>query len=114
MRALGRDGEERAVQYLKKRGYQILERNYFTRYGEIDIVAKKKGVNVFVEVKSNRSWNAEYSFTPYKAKRVYKAAMIYLSSKNLCESPYRFDLIAINGEDIVHYENILEEGGVIG
>lgn len=49
---IGRWGEERAASYLRKRGMEILEMNYRTRYGEIDIVAQDEGVLVFVEVKT--------------------------------------------------------------
>lgn len=114
MKNKGKEAEDRAVAYLKGRGYKIIERNYFTRFGEIDVIAKKDEFIVFVEVKSNRSWEAEYSFTSYKAKRLYKSAIIYLSSKGLSGHPFRFDLIAIGNDGLKHYENVLEEGGAIG
>ncbi len=49
---LGRSGEEEVVSYLKKNGYRVLETNYRAKFGEIDIVASKKGAIVFVEVKT--------------------------------------------------------------
>lgn len=114
MRVSGKIGEEKAVQFLRRKGYKILERNFFTRYGEIDIVAEKEGVIVFVEVKSSSGWESEQNFTQSKAKRVYKSALIYLSSKDLEGFPFRFDFIAINGDEIRHYENVLGEDGNIG
>lgn len=50
--SIGKIGEELAVQYLKKHGYRILERNYRKKWGELDIVAQKGHVLHFVEVKS--------------------------------------------------------------
>lgn len=114
MRKKGKEAEDRAIAYLRSKGYKIIERNYFTRFGEIDVIAQKGEVIVFIEVKSNRSWEAEYSFTPHKAKRLYKSALIYLSSKGLKGRPFRFDLIAIGNDSLRHYESVLEEGGAIG
>ncbi len=113
MREAGRRAEEKAVSYLLKRGFEILERNYSTRFGEIDIVAREGSVLVFVEVKSRNRGDPELSFTPSKARKLYKTAMIYLASKGLLNLPIRFDLIAISGSGLAHYENILGEGGII-
>lgn len=114
MKEKGKRAEEEAIAYLKRKGYSILERNYFTRFGEIDVVAKKDGFIVFIEVKSSKAWDAEYNITLHKAKKLYKAAMVYLSRKGFVDLPFRFDLIAINGGNLNHYENILGEGGVFG
>ncbi|WP_276661388.1 YraN family protein, partial [Syntrophomonas wolfei] len=54
-RELGLWGEELAAQYLGKKGYKILERNFYTRYGELDLVCEKDDNIVFVEVKTRRS-----------------------------------------------------------
>ncbi len=51
----GKEGEEIAARFLKSKGYRILERNYRTRFGEIDIIARKKKNIVFVEVKTRTS-----------------------------------------------------------
>ena len=53
--ALGEQGEDAAVTWLKKQGYTIMERNVANKFGEIDIVAKKKGIMYFFEVKAGRA-----------------------------------------------------------
>lgn len=65
----GEKGESIAERHLKKRGYKILEKNYRTKVGEIDIIAKEKNTIVFVEVKTRRSWqfgNPKGAVTPAK------------------------------------------------
>ncbi|MFN3740871.1 MAG: YraN family protein [Thermodesulfovibrionales bacterium] len=97
MRDRGLKGEALAISYLKKKGYKILEKNYRTKFGEIDIIASKDDVVVFIEVKT-RSTDAfgapEESVTTEKQERIKKAALYYL--KNLRTIPaLRFDVISI-------------------
>ena len=97
---LGREGEDRAAKFLAKRGYRILERNYRTRSGEIDLIALDRGVVVFVEVKtrtSNAFGAPELAVTPQKQKRMLKAALGYMKYKKLHQVPCRFDVVAISG-----------------
>jgi len=54
-RKLGRQGEEKAVEFLKKEGYKILDQNYYTHYGELDVICEKNREIIFVEVKTRRS-----------------------------------------------------------
>ncbi len=114
MREKGIKGEDKAVSHLKLKGYRIVERNYRTPFGEVDVIAERDGVMIFVEVKSRSKDRAEEAFTLSKAKRLYKSAMVYLASKGLLDHPFRFDLIAISDDELEHYENILWEDGVIG
>lgn len=96
---LGREGEDQAARYLAKRGYRILERNYSTRSGEIDLIAMDKETVVFVEVKtrsSDRYGSPELSVTPRKQKRMIKAALGYIRYRKLHQVPCRFDVVAIN------------------
>jgi putative endonuclease len=95
---LGREGEELAVRHLLRKGYRILKRNFHTRRGEIDIVARHGDQIVFVEVKtaggktygSPRSW-----VNPRKQARIIYAAVVYLALKEIQETDCRFDVIAI-------------------
>ena len=98
---LGKEGEDRAAQFLKKQGYRILERNYSTRSGEIDLIALHDGVVVFVEVKTrtNAAYGApELAVTPRKQQRMVKAALGYIKYKKLHQVPCRFDVVAIAPE----------------
>jgi putative endonuclease len=100
-RAQGDAAEERACRHLERSGFTIVERNYRMKGGEIDIVARKGDVLVFVEVRSLDS--AEYgtpeeSVTLAKRRRIVRAAREYLS--NVPPSSWRearFDVIAIEG-----------------
>jgi putative endonuclease len=94
----GRRGEDIAWEYLKKRGYKILERNYRCRYGEIDLIAKDRGIIVFVEVKSRRSaafGEPEESVGLAKQKKISTVALCYLEEKHLHNCEARFDVVSI-------------------
>ncbi len=95
---LGREGEDRAASFLAKQGYKILERNYSTRLGEIDLIALHEGAIVFVEVKTRTSTAfgaPELAVNPRKQQRMVKAALGYLKQKKLHQMPCRFDVVAI-------------------
>ena len=95
---LGRTGEDRAARFLVSQGYRILERNYRTRSGEIDLIALHQGTVAFVEVKT-RSSDAfgapELAVNHRKQQRMIKAALAYIKSKKLHQIPCRFDVVAI-------------------
>ncbi len=96
---LGQKGEDRAAKHLEKLGYKILERNYRTRAGEIDLIALHRGEVVFVEVKTrtNNAYGApELAVNPQKQRRMIKAALGYLRYKKLDQVPCRFDVVAIS------------------
>ena len=102
-REKGNWGEDKAASYLKRHGYKIVDRNCRYRQGEIDIVAEKSDIVVFVEVKTRK--NAAYAearefVTPAKQQRVIAAAQLWMQ-QNDCEKQPRFDVIEIyapNGE----------------
>lgn len=111
-RFIGKDGEEQAVMFLKKKHYKILTRNYRTYYGEIDIVAKIKETIVFVEVKSRKNdtmGRPEEWVTYQKRKKIVSAAKKYISANELNEKNFRFDVIAILDGEITHLENVFDE-----
>lgn len=109
LRAVGTTNEERAVNYLKDNGYEILIRNYRIRQSEIDIIGKKNGMVVFFEVK----YRSNYSFgtpreavTKEKQRRICRGATHFLLSKGWWEKvPCRFDVIEMYGDNICHIEN---------
>ena len=93
----GNWGEERAALFLRLHGYRIVERNFRCRQGEIDIIARKGEVVVFVEVKQRK--NADFGeareFVTYsKQRRVIAAAELWLL-KTGCELQPRFDVIEV-------------------
>ncbi len=101
-KTLGKEGEDRAAQFLAKKGYKILERNYSTRSGEIDLVALHNGEVVFVEVKTRTSDSygaPELAVNPRKQLRMIKAALGYIKYKKLHQMPCRFDVVAITTTD---------------
>jgi putative endonuclease len=95
-------GEELAAAYLGGRGYRILERNFRTRSGEIDLIARDGDTLVFVEVKSRRSeafGGALSSVDRRKRNRLVRLARHYLQRRGWADRPCRFDLVTIRGED---------------
>ncbi len=97
-RQLGDKGEDLAAAALKKQGYKILERNFTTPLGEIDLIARHQGCLVFIEVKTRKSLRfgrPEEAVTPTKQRRLQRLAEYYLKQKRLKEQPLRFDVVAI-------------------
>ncbi len=99
---LGKEGEDLAARFLARQGYKILERNYRTPSGEIDLIALHQGEVVFVEVKTRTSdaYGApELAVNPRKQQRMIKAALGYMKYKKLHQVPCRFDVVAITAAD---------------
>jgi putative transposase len=97
-RQLGDHGEDLAAAALKQQGYKILERNYVTAMGEIDLIARQGKVIVVVEVKTRRgsSFGApQEAVNSAKQGRLRRLAEYYLKAKRLTGSPVRFDVVAI-------------------
>ncbi|HZK18771.1 MAG TPA: YraN family protein [Clostridia bacterium] len=95
---IGRLGEEKAEKYLIKNGWEIIERNYRTRYGEVDIIAREDDEIVFVEVRARSSGSfgtPEESITFKKQLKIKNMAKYYLSVNNLNRIGCRFDVVAI-------------------
>lgn len=105
-RALGITGEQVAVEYLAKSGYKILERNYKSKIGEIDIIAWDNNQIVFVEVKSRNYLShgtGVESVTPDKIFKIVKTAEIYLLSKRKLNFDCRFDIILTTDEQVIEH-----------
>jgi putative endonuclease len=98
-KTLGQEGEDRAARFLAAQGYRILERNFRTPSGEIDLIALHEGMVVFVEVKtrtSNAFGAPELAVTPQKQRRMVRTALGYIKKKKLHQVPCRFDVVAIS------------------
>ncbi len=106
---IGEVGEEIAENYLKKKGYKILERNFKTKWGELDIVASHKKAIIFVEVKTlikkiNSEFLPEDEITFHKASQLQKMTQIYLYAKKLpLDIDQQIDIVAIEFNTIVDY-----------
>ncbi len=98
----GRLGESLAERHLRDQGYEIVCRNYRTRFGEIDIIAKDRGTIVFVEVKSRRSityGSARSAITPQKRRKMSMLALYYLKTTRQTSARARFDVVNICSGD---------------
>jgi putative endonuclease len=113
-RQIGNSGEDFACNFLRKLGYRIVARNYTIRGGEIDIIARDKENLVFIEVKlrfGNKFGVAREAVTSWKLHYLQKAALFYIQKVNWANRPYRFDLVAIDYDElknpkIEHLKNI--------
>lgn len=112
----GSFGEQIASSYLAKKGYQIIERNATSRWGEIDIIAKRpEGIIVFVEVKCKtglRYGKPYESVTFGKLKRLSKTIQFYVLKNHLLHSKLAIEIVSIQLNtdnsiaNIHHFENI--------
>ena len=94
----GRKSEVRAARHLQACGYVILEKNYRTRHGEIDIIAEDNGVIVFVEVKTRKSGrygDPKFAVTAQKKRKISMVALEYLKKHHTLQTPARFDVVSI-------------------
>lgn len=113
-RQIGAIYENMADEYLRKKGYRIVEKNFRTHYGEIDrIVRDKDNTLVFVEIKYRASeafGDPLEAVDMRKQKRISRTALYYYTYHGYADNiPCRFDVIAIYGdENITHIENAFE------
>lgn len=108
---LGNYGEQLAVEYLAKKGFKILAKNWVFQHKEIDIIAKKSPYIVFVEVKTRRTnyFGEPFTFVDRKKQNfIIKAANEYIIKNDVNEEA-RFDIVSVlyneRGKDIKHIED---------
>ena len=105
-RAKGNIAEEKACDFLLENGYTILDRNFYSRFGEIDIIAIKDEVLHFVEVKSGDDYEkAIQNITKSKLLKLIKTSDIYLK-KTKFNGDYEYDAIIVSPANIWFVENI--------
>ncbi len=104
-REKGDIAENKASTYLISLGFQIIERNYTLRGGEIDIIAIKDDVLHFIEVKSGVSYNPLYNITPKKLQNVINTAHRYMQKKDL-DLFFQIDAVSVQGDCCELIENI--------
>ncbi len=96
-------GEDLATEYLKKREYEILDRNFRTKFGEIDIIAKKGRTLIFVEVKYGK--DGRFRIDRKKLERIEKAALAYMKRFGGFEN-VRLDAVEVSENGIFHIEGV--------
>ena len=97
-REKGAHGERLASEYLERNGVKIIGRNYFTKFGEIDLIGIENETIIFIEVKlrQTESFGAPYEALVYrKLERMQKCAELYLLDKNLNNTACRFDAVLL-------------------
>ncbi|MBI3162748.1 MAG: YraN family protein [Chloroflexi bacterium] len=110
---IGMWGEECAASWLADIGFEILARNVRTPHGEIDIIARQKGLTVFVEVKtltSSENFFPEHQITARKREHMFNAAEYYAAENGI--DHWQIDVISVEGKPgtkpfITHFENAI-------
>lgn len=105
-RAKGNLAEDKACGFLYENGFSVIERNFYSRFGEIDIIAVKDEVLHFIEVKSGLDYeSAIQNITPKKLSRLIKTGDVYLK-KNGLNVDYMYDAVVVTPKQTWHLENI--------
>jgi len=104
-REVGNHAEEIACEWLKEQGCRILERNVYSRFGEIDIIAEREGVLHFIEVKSGTTFEPIYNITPTKLAKLLRTIEHYLQRERL-DQPYQLDALIVRDKECEWIENI--------
>ncbi len=97
-REKGFEGEQLAAKFLKANGYRILEKNYRTKSGEIDIIARKNKSIVFIEVKTRTTDNFGTPVEAVDRRKLAKLEIVasqYIQKKKIEEPAYRFEVVSI-------------------
>ena len=111
----GMQAQQQAESHLTDKGYRILERNYRIRTGEVDIIAQQGSYVIFIEVKFRRG--TEYglpreSVGVTKQQRIVRTAMHYISTRNIDDRDFRFDVIEVIAQggnvQVNHIENAFD------
>ena len=109
---LGQTGEDLAVTALEHKGYKIIERNFRCPLGELDLIAAKKGVLFFIEVKTRSNDNfgsPEEAVSRIKQKRLARMARYYIQQKRINNTPCSFTVVSILMHDSQPKIDILED-----
>lgn len=112
---IGKKGEQLALEFLKKKGYEILSQNFRSKIGEIDIIGTKDNTVIFVEVKTrigNKYGLPEEAVTPWKIRSIIKTAEYFMMLHPKLPKLMRIDVVSIilsqsqAVESINHLENV--------
>jgi len=106
---LGKRGEDRAEEYLKRKGFFILDKNYRYGHKEIDLIGKEGNTIVFVEVKTGRSKKfgaPEEWVSIRKQKNIIETALDFIQKSDITDCDFRFDVLAISyekGQEVINH-----------
>lgn len=102
----GFDSEQKAVKFLENNSFKIICRNYKTKFGEIDIIAKKDDIVHFIEVKStNGDYETLYRITKSKYNKILKTINLYLQNQFI-NNDFQIDVITIEKNNIEFIQNV--------
>lgn len=105
-REKGNQAEDSACRFLVDNGFEVVQRNFYSRFGEIDIIAVKDEVLHFIEVKSALDYeSAVQNITPKKLSKLLKTGEIYLK-KNALDVEYMYDAVIVTPKKSWHVQNI--------
>ena len=121
-RQVGFEREQEAVDYLSEIGYRVIEKNFYCKSGEIDIIAENEGYLCFIEVKYRENTDNGYpeeAVDLRKAGKITRSAMFYMTRHGYPDDfPVRFDVVAILGDEIKVIKNafdaVLKKGNGFG
>jgi putative endonuclease len=111
-RQRGREGEERARQYLEALGWKLVAQNFYTKWGEIDLIMDDGQKLIFVEVKmknTNSPGSPEEMINNHKIHQIVNTAGVFIRENpdwNTLRPEWRIDAVCIFGEELKHYQNI--------
>jgi putative endonuclease len=113
---VGKIGEEMALSYLKEKGYQLLEKNFYCRWGEIDLIFKKEDKIIFVEVKTrvgDKKGKPYEAVNFYKIKDLKRAINFYLLKKNYFQHKLSLEIVSVvlnsdlSLKEIKHFSEVI-------
>jgi putative endonuclease len=108
-RAFGAEQETRAQFFFEAMGWTLLDRNYTSRMGELDLIFDAgKNLIVFMEIRFRKTLDyggAAASVNPAKQKKIIRTALAYIKEKKLAGKDFRFDVAALGPKDILHIPN---------
>ena len=109
----GKQGEEITSDFLIKKGYKILCRNWHSRFGEVDIIAQKNNQIIFIEVKTRKTdsmGSGIESVTRKKINKIIRTGISYLNKNNIQYKSYKIEIVVLKLENssvnIKHYKSI--------
>ena len=105
-RAKGDIAEQKAVIFLSENGFKIIEQNFYSRFGEIDIIALKNDTLHFIEVKSGADYElAVQNITPAKIRKIIRTSDVYIK-KHRYQNDFQYDGVIVTPDTISYIDNI--------